>query len=246
MPEVAATIGEPEPPVVPDSTSSRRARPASETRDRSGLATAWYRLVQYTCATLATALVGWRATGQSNLPPTGAVLLVSNHMSFFDVILLGVAANRPLNYVARSTLFLPGLGSFISSVGAFPIQREGMGASGMKETLRRLKNGGIVALFPEGTRSVDGELGPLKNGIAVLVARARVPVVPVGLAGTFELWPRTRLLPGFHPVRAHLGPPIYPEELKGMETADIAELIRQKMEDCRAEAIRGLRLDLTC
>ena len=65
----------------------------------------------------------------------------------------------------------------------------------MKETLRRLRAGGIVTLFPEGTRSRDGELAPLKPGIAVLVQRAGVPVVPVGLAGTFEVWPRSRLLP---------------------------------------------------
>ena len=79
-----------------------------------------------------------------------------------------------------------------------------MGASGMKETLRRLRAGGIVTLFPEGTRSADGELGPLKPGIAVLVARAGVPVVPGRLAGTFDAWPRSRLFPC--PVRCSTVP----------------------------------------
>ncbi len=116
----------------------------------------------------------------------------------------------------------------------------------MKETLRRLRNGGIVVLFPEGTRSPDGEMAPLKHGIAVLVSRAGVPVVPVGIAGTFELWPRWQLLPGFHPVRAHLGPAIHPEELQGMDAAAITELIRERLEECRQVAIRGLRRDLAC
>ncbi len=152
---------------------------------------------------------------------------------------------RPLNFMARLTLFFPVLACLMRSVGAFPIQREGIGASGMKETLRRLRAGGIVTLFPEGTRSPDGELGPLKAGIAVLVTRAGVPVVPVGLAGLFEVWPRTRPFPLGHPVRIHFGAAIYPEELSGMETQAITALIRQRMEDCRLEAWRGLRRDLT-
>ncbi len=132
-------------------------------------------------------------------------MLVANHVSFLDVFVLGIPLRRPLNYVARSTLFVPGLGFLMRSVGAFPIQREGMGASGMKETLRRLRSGGIVTLFPEGTRSADGELGPLKHGIAVLVSRAGVPVVPAGIAGTFEILaqvaPDSYPLPRSHSLR---------------------------------------------
>ena len=171
-------------------------------------------------------------------------MLISNHLSFFDVFFLGISVRRPLNFVARSTLFFPIMASLMRSVGAFPIQREGMGASGMKETLRRLRAGGIVTLFPEGTRSPDGELGPLKPGIAVLVTRAGVPIVPVGLAGTFELWPRSRLFPVPHPVRIHYGPAIYPEDLSGMETTAITAMIRQRLEESRMEAWRGLRQDL--
>src|SRR5262249_49856334 len=139
----------------------------------------------------------------------------------------------------------PVLATLIRSVGGFPIQREGMGASGMKETLRRLRAGGIVTLFPEGTRSPDGELGPLKPGIAVLVIRAGVPVVPAGLAGTFEIWPRSRLIPVPHPIRIHYGRPILPEELAGMETEAITSLIGDRLRECRLEAWRDLRRDLT-
>lgn len=225
--------------------SRTRGDGGTSARDRSRGLLAWYRCIQVLTATLAVVLLRWRATGRGNVPESGGVLLISNHLSYLDVFFLGIPLRRPLNYVARSTLFVPVLAMLMRSVGGFPIQREGMGASGMKETLRRLRAGGIVTLFPEGTRSRDGELGPLKPGIAVLVQRAGVPVVPVGLAGMYEVWPRSRPLPVPHPIRIHYGRAILPEELGGMETQAITSLIRDRMVECRREACRGLRRDLT-
>lgn len=206
----------------------------------------WYRFVQLSCATLAEVVMGWCATGQQNIPDSGGVLLVSNHVSFLDVFFLGIPLRRQLNYVARSTLFLPVLGPLIRSVGGFPIQREGIGASGMKETMRRLKSGGIVTLFPEGTRSPDGELGPLKPGIAALAARVGVPVVPAGVAGTFETWPRSRRFPLPHPIRIHYGAPILPSELAGLDIDAATALIRDRMRESHERARQGLRNDLSC
>jgi 1-acyl-sn-glycerol-3-phosphate acyltransferase len=218
------------------------AKPVSSDRPVAFLH--WYRFVQAICSTLLAAIGGWRATGRENVPATGGLLLVSNHLSFLDVFVLGIPLPRPLNYVARSTLFVPGLAFLMRSVGGFPIQREGMGASGMKETLRRLKNGGIVTLFPEGTRSQDGDLGPLKPGIAVLVSRTGVPVIPAGLAGTFESWPRWRRLPFPHPIRIHYGEPITPEQIAGMAPEAVTDLIRRRLEESVACARAGLANDL--
>jgi 1-acyl-sn-glycerol-3-phosphate acyltransferase len=222
----------------------RKDRRVGSACDRSPIGLAWYRLIQTTSATWLAAVWGWRATGRDNVPRAGAALLVSNHASFLDVFALGLPLRRPLNFVARSTLFVPGLGWFIRSLGAFPIQREGMGAAGMKETLRRLRNGGIVTLFPEGTRTRDGQLAPLKHGIAVLVARAGVPVVPAAVAGTFESLPRWRLLPVPHPIRIHYGPTIRPEDIRGMDPEAVTALIRERIEDCLEIARGGLDGDM--
>jgi 1-acyl-sn-glycerol-3-phosphate acyltransferase len=217
-----------------------RVRPA----DRPWWSRAWYRLVQAAVGTLLCATGAFRATGWRQRTSDTGALLVSNHLSFLDVFVLGIPLRFPLNYVARSTLFLPVLGPLIRSVGAFPIQREGMGASGLKETLRRVRNGGVVLLFPEGTRSRDGSLGELKPGIAALAARAKVPIIPAGLAGTFEAWPRNRPFPWPHPIRVHYGPPILPEELAGLEPEAVTALIRRRLLDCLREANRGLARDL--
>jgi 1-acyl-sn-glycerol-3-phosphate acyltransferase len=204
----------------------------------------WYRLIQNVVTLLLLVTGGLRATGRRHLPKSGGVLLVSNHLSYLDVFVLGLLLPRPLNYVARSSLFFPPLGSLIRSVGGFPIQREGVGAQGLKEILRRVRNGGIVTLFPEGTRSHDGALGALKPGLAALASRARVPIVPAGLAGTFEAWSRSRRFPRFHPIRVHYGPPILPHQLDGLDTDAITALIRDRLLDSQRVARRGLAHDM--
>lgn len=230
--------------VAPPSTTSRRERRPPPASDRSLAARVWYRLIKAVASTWFAAFGGWRSTGWENMPETGGAVLVSNHLSFLDVFILGMGVRRPLNYVARSTLFIPGLGWFIRSVGGFPIQREGMGASGMKETLRRLRDGGVVTLFPEGTRSEDGELGELKPGIALLVSRAGVPVVPAGVAGTFGAWPRHRLFPRPHPIRVHYGPPITQADLEGLDPRAVTALIHDRIAECVEIARQGLARDL--
>ena len=106
-----------------------------------------------------------RCYGRQNVPRDGGVLVLSNHQSNLDPVLVGIAVPRRLNYLARETLF--GFAPFrwlIRSLDAIPIDREGLGLSGLKECLRRLKRGEMVLLFPEGTRTSDGEVGALKAG----------------------------------------------------------------------------------
>lgn len=213
-------------------------------RDRSIAPWLLYKLLQVLVVTYFGLRSGLRSTGRKNFPPEGGVLLVSNHLSHLDVIILGVTTVRPLNFVARSSLFFFPLGPVITFLGALPLKRDGMSAEGLKETLKRLRAGGIVSLFPEGSRSRDGELAPLKSGIGLLASRARVPIVPAAIAGCFEAWPRTSLFPRPHPIRVHFGVPIYPDELAGMDSDAVADLIRIRILACQITAKAGLLCDL--
>jgi 1-acyl-sn-glycerol-3-phosphate acyltransferase len=242
-------------PLKPEQGNFRQLAPSIATRaprvlkanvaDRSRLGFYWYRMVQWYFSTLLSACYGLRVTGRKNVPEIGAAMLVSNHLSHLDVLVIGILLNRPLNYVARSSLFFFPLGPFIRSCGAFPIQREGIGAQGLKETLRRLKFGGIVTLFPEGTRSSDGELGELKAGIALLAAKARVPILPAAIVGTFEAWPKFHSLPSAYPIRVHFGTPIQPEEVGSMSPEGLTSLIRKRILECQVTAREALSRSLS-
>ncbi len=223
---------------------SRRKREAEEPGRNETIAAIWFRIVQLTLGTIYMSFCSLRATGRQHIPRTGAGLIVANHLSHWDVFMIGFVAPRTLNYVARSTLFIPILGTLIRSVGGFPIQREGIGAQGIKETLKRVRAGGLVVLFPEGTRSRDGELAPLKSGIAMLAAKTKVPVIPAAIAGTYEGWPRWHRFPRMFPVRVVFGQPITVDEIRTLSPEELTALIERRIRDGIAEARASLRSDL--
>jgi 1-acyl-sn-glycerol-3-phosphate acyltransferase len=172
-----------------------------------------------------------RTEGMRHVPKTGPALLVANHQSFFDPALVGLAARRHLCFLARKTLFrFRALAWFIGSLNAVPIDHEGIGVEGMRTILKQLQAGQAVVVFPEGTRSSDGRLQPIRPGILLLIKRAKAPVVPVGIAGAFEAWPRWRPLP--------MPAPLFLPAAKGalavsigrpLDGAKLAELPREQL-----------------
>jgi 1-acyl-sn-glycerol-3-phosphate acyltransferase len=130
------------------------------------------------------------------MPLTGPALLIANHQSYLDPILVGLASPRHLSFLARKTLFRHRLfGRLITALDAVPIDQDGVGKEGLQTILRQLQEGRAVLVFPEGSRTEDGRLDKLAPGIHLLIKRVQAPIVPIGIAGAFEAWPRTRLLP---------------------------------------------------
>ena len=138
----------------------------------------------------------WHVYHPERVPATGPVILASNHATFLDPPLIGSGVKRDINYMARKSLFrYPGIGSILRAVQAVPVDRDGGGAAGLKAILDRLNAGGGIVLFPEGTRTKDGNLQPARSGIGLIVAKSQAPVIPTRVFGTFDAqWKRIKLL----------------------------------------------------
>jgi 1-acyl-sn-glycerol-3-phosphate acyltransferase len=151
----------------------------------------------------------WRVRGTENVPLTGPVILASNHASFLDPPLIGSALKRDLNYLGRESLFrFPVVGRILRSWNSVPVDRDGGGARGLRVILDRLLAGGGIILFPEGTRTPDGNLQPARSGIGLTVIKSEAPVVPVRVFGTFEAYGRHLTIPRPKRVSVVYGKPI--------------------------------------
>ena len=186
---------------------------------------------------LAVVLFSIRVENRGYVPAAGGALVLSNHQSNFDPVLVGLACDRRLNFLARQTLFeINGLRQLITALDAIPIDREGTGLAGLKETLRRLKRGELVLIFPEGTRTRDGAVAPLKPGFLRLARRGGVPLVPLAIEGAYAAWPRGQRLPGRAKMRVVFGPPLTPGEIDGLDDAQLVAEIEGRIRACHARA----------
>ncbi len=146
------------------------------------------------------------------VPPEGPCLLAANHVSFLDPPFVGLCCDREGFYLARDTLFQnPLTGWLLRSWNCVPVKREGGDLGGLRMILRLLREGKAVLMFPEGTRSPDGQLQPARAGIGMIVARTRSPIVPVRVFGTDNAMPRGVSLPRPAQVTIVFGEPfVYP------------------------------------
>ena len=131
---------------------------------------------------------------------------------------------RPLSYFAKSELFEvnPALTWLLRALGGIPVKLGAGDVGAVKQTIRRLREGYALNMYPEGNRSEDGSIGPLQKGVALVVRRAGVPVVPAVIVGSFEAWPRHRSIFRPHPIRVRYGPPM---DLVGLQADQIMEVI---------------------
>lgn len=171
-----------------------------------------------------------KVRGGEHLPKSGGVLVVSNHQSYLDPVIIAVKMNRPFAYLADANLFkFPPFAWLIRSLNAFPV-RQGKGdVSAMKEVIRLLNEGWVLNVFPEGTRTETGELEPVQPGVALMIRRTNVPVVPAVIHGAFAAWPRTNLLPRPGKVRILYGPPIQTAGLSGREIVAVLQQTFERM-----------------
>jgi 1-acyl-sn-glycerol-3-phosphate acyltransferase len=186
----------------------------------------WARLLLWTCG------VKTEIRGRENLPPEGSFIIMSTHNSHFDIPVLIKEVPRQFRIVAKKVLFkIPIFGWIMSAAGYVSVDRgnKRQAFSSLDKAAGSVTAGMPLLIFPEGTRSSDGSLGPFKKGGFVLATKAKVPIIPVVVEGTFFVLPKTtwRVRPG--PVKVTFCPPIDTLEYSYENKEELMEMVRQGM-----------------
>jgi len=183
-------------------------------------------------------------------PAEGGAVYICNHQSFLDPMLMSFALRRPMNYMARDSLFrFPVFRQMIELVNAFPVRRGTADLGAMKEAMRRIKAGGQVVVFAEGTRTRDGRIGPFLPGVALLAQRVARWTVPVLIDGAWEAWPRSSPLPVLGSVVVQYAPPIAQDEARQKGPGEFVERVRRILIDIQTDIRRRVGrppLDYAC
>lgn len=179
--------------------------------------------------------------GEGNIPSEGPVILVANHLSMLDPIVLGCAVSRPVRFMAKHELFSNRLfARVLEGLGAFPVRRGQADREAFHKALEVLSRGQVLGVFPEGTRSLTGQLQAPYSGAVVLAEKTGAPIVPVGIVGTDRILRKGAVVPKPGRISVRIGRPIYPSspsqgqaregergavDLKSVMMQHIAELI---------------------
>jgi 1-acyl-sn-glycerol-3-phosphate acyltransferase len=157
---------------------------------------------------IAKTVFSYRAFGRENIIEDGPAIMAANHQSYLDPPLVGITCREELYFLARKTLFEKKLlGPLISRVNALPVDLSRGDLTAVRTIINLLKDGHRTVIFPEGTRSLDGNIQPARPGIGMIIAKTLVPVVPMRIFGSFQAWPKGgKIAP--HPVTVVVGKPI--------------------------------------
>jgi len=156
---------------------------------------------------------GLEVTGEARIPAAGPAVLAVNHGSQIDPLVLAAAVPRRCTFLAAAELLtMPVLGALIRPFRVVPIERGRFDRRAIQECLARLERGELLAIFPEGKISTNGDFHPPHDGLAFIAARARVPVIPIGIAGTYDVWPLGARLPHRGRIAVRIGEAFVPAE----------------------------------
>ena len=190
----------------------------------------FYRFIVSICRYYFSTYHSYRVEGGHHIPDSGGAIFVSTHCAFFDPPAMACATPRILDFLARKTLFdNPIFGKAIRNLNAIPVDQENPDMAGLKTIISRLRKGRVVVLYPEGSRTWDGELQPGQPGIGLVIEKAGVPVIPSRFFGMHEAWPRGESPRLFTPVTLVVGKPFVPHSDKSDKRERYQDLSDQVM-----------------
>ena len=182
-----------------------------------------------------------RVVGRENMVESGPLILAVNHASFFDPPLAGICSRRAVYYLARKTLMKwPFFGPLFPDMNVIPVERDGNDMSALREVIKKVKEGNGIVLFPEGTRSKDGQLQPARAGIGFVIAKTGAPVLPMRIFGAYDAFPKGAKRLRFTKITVVIGQPIRfsPEEL-AIATRETYQILSTRVMD----AIAALKIE---
>lgn len=186
----------------------------------------FYRVAKIICRAFLFLVRRWRIYGDTRLPQGQGLILVSNHVSYWDPVVIGCAIDRNIFFMAKAELFdIPVLSCIIKKLGAFPVHRSGADRASIKRALELLEGGNVVGIFPEGTRSKTGELLNPHLGAAMLALKGGVPLLPVAVSGTKGFWGQIKVV---------IGKPMH------FDTQNRRKVSRAEMESVSREAMEAI------
>ena len=189
---------------------------------------------------LARMIFSMRVIHPERLVESGPLLIAVNHSSFFDPPLAGICSRRGVFYLARKTLLKwPFFGPLFPAMNVIPVERDGNDMSALREVIKKVKDGNAVLLFPEGTRSVDGNLQPARAGIGLVIAKTGAPVLPMRIFGAYEAFPKNARRFQLSQITVVIGEPIhFTEEEISNTSRETYQLLSNRVMD----AIGALKL----
>jgi 1-acyl-sn-glycerol-3-phosphate acyltransferase len=171
---------------------------------------------------------------------SGPLLIAVNHSSFFDPPLAGICSHRGVFYLARKTLLKwPFFGPLFPAMNVIPVERDGNDMSALREVIKKVKEGNAVLLFPEGTRSRDGDLQPARAGIGLVIAKTGAPVLPMRIFGAYEAFPKSARRFQLSQITVVIGEPIH---FSAEEISNVSRETYQLLSDRVMDAIGSLKL----
>ena len=191
---------------------------------------------------IAKPLFRYSAVGAEHIPKKGSAILASNHASYLDPPLVGLGVWRRINYLAKKEIFRNLIITYILKklFKAIPVDREQMDRNTLRRIYHLLRNNEILLMFPEGTRSYDGKLMKPKSGVGMIAYSARVPVIPVYISGSYNIFPRNSKLIRLKPCSVFFGPPVdlepYYNQKRSKELyKEISEKIMEGIKELRQQ-----------
>src|ERR1043165_3885607 len=171
---------------------------------------AWYQFSYQLSKALAASLFDFQVVHRERIIEEGGVILAMNHQSYLDPPLAGIACRREIHFLARKTLLeWPILGPIFPKLRVVPVNQERADMSALKTVIKLIRAGECTIVFPEGARTLDGQLQPAQPGLGLIIAKTLAPVVPMRIFGAFDAFPRGAKFPKRHPITIVVGEPIH-------------------------------------